>query len=162
MAPNNLDHYIDYSYHHSSKHDTSHHHLNVDDDVNDVENINLLLSLYTSITDNGQSGRKTDQTSDNHIGELKRRFLHIKYISAVLFILIVIVSVIYSRLYNIVYPNRVHSSNSIIPNLIWSDEFDGDSLDLSKWTYVNGNGCDVGLCGWGELVCVLLHLTILV
>ena len=36
------------------------------------------------------------------------------------------------------------------PTLIWSDEFDGDAVDLSKWTFVNGNGCDVGLCGWGE------------
>lgn len=37
-----------------------------------------------------------------------------------------------------------------IPKLIWSDEFDGDSLDLTKWSFVNGNGCDVGLCGWGK------------
>ena len=36
------------------------------------------------------------------------------------------------------------------PELIWSDEFDGDSVDLTKWTFVNGNGCDVGLCGWGN------------
>ncbi|KAL9182828.1 hypothetical protein ACHAXT_004107 [Thalassiosira profunda] len=36
------------------------------------------------------------------------------------------------------------------PTLIWSDEFDGDAVDLSKWTFVNGNGCDVGLCGWGN------------
>jgi hypothetical protein len=37
-----------------------------------------------------------------------------------------------------------------IPDLIWSDEFDGDQVDMTKWTFVNGNGCDVGLCGWGE------------
>ncbi len=37
-----------------------------------------------------------------------------------------------------------------IPNVIWRDEFDGDELDLDKWTFVNGNGCDVGLCGWGK------------
>ena len=37
-----------------------------------------------------------------------------------------------------------------IPNLIWSDEFDGDSIDFTKWSFVNGNGCDVGLCGWGK------------
>ena len=37
-----------------------------------------------------------------------------------------------------------------IPDLIWSDEFDGDHVDMTKWTFVNGNGCDVGLCGWGE------------
>lgn len=37
-----------------------------------------------------------------------------------------------------------------IPNLIWSDEFDGKLIDLTKWSFVNGNGCDVGLCGWGK------------
>ena len=166
MAPNNLDHYIDNSYQHSSKHDSSHHHLNVDNDVTDIENTNFLLSIYESITDNGQGRNKTKQTSGDYsicslIGELIGRFLHIKCISAVLFIiLIVIVSVIYSRL-STVYPNgNVDSSNidNNIPNLIWSDEFDGDTLDLSKWTYVNGNGCDVGLCGWGELYFVVLHL----
>ena len=160
MAPNNLDHYIDNSYQHSSKHDSSHHHLNVDNDVIDIENTNFFLSIYESITDIGQGRNKTKQMSGDYsicslVGELIRpQFLHIKCISAVLFIiLIVIVSVIYSRL-STVYPNgNVDSSNidNNIPNLIWSDEFDGDTLDLSKWTYVNGNGCDVGLCGWGEL-----------
>jgi hypothetical protein len=42
------------------------------------------------------------------------------------------------------------ASNNIL-GLIWSDEFDGDSLDLTKWSFVNGNGCDVGLCGWGKI-----------
>lgn len=44
----------------------------------------------------------------------------------------------------------VDTGKGIIPNVIWSDEFDGDELDLDKWTFVNGNGCDVGLCGWGK------------
>ena len=35
------------------------------------------------------------------------------------------------------------------PALIWSDEFDGTSLDLSKWAHQNGNGCP-DLCGWGN------------
>lgn len=35
-------------------------------------------------------------------------------------------------------------------NLVWSDEFDGTSLDLSKWSYQLGDGCDIGLCGWGN------------
>ena len=26
-----------------------------------------------------------------------------------------------------------------IPGLIWSDEFDGDQVDTTKWTFVNGN-----------------------
>lgn len=35
-------------------------------------------------------------------------------------------------------------------NLVWSDEFDGEVLDESNWTYELGNGCDIGLCGWGN------------
>ena len=34
--------------------------------------------------------------------------------------------------------------------LVWSDEFDGDSLDLTKWSYQHGNGQEVGLSGWGN------------
>ncbi|CAB9508829.1 glycoside hydrolase family 16 protein [Seminavis robusta] len=38
------------------------------------------------------------------------------------------------------------------PTLIWSDEFDGTELDLNKWSYMVGDGCDLGegLCGWGN------------
>jgi beta-glucanase (GH16 family) len=35
--------------------------------------------------------------------------------------------------------------------LIWSDEFDGDSLDLSKWNIETGTGAQYGLEGWGNL-----------
>lgn len=40
--------------------------------------------------------------------------------------------------------------------LVWSDEFDGSGntnaygLDLSKWEPMIGNGCDFGICGWGN------------
>ncbi len=34
--------------------------------------------------------------------------------------------------------------------LVWSDEFDGNSLDLSKWEHQTGNGCAINLCGWGN------------
>lgn len=34
-------------------------------------------------------------------------------------------------------------------NLIFQDEFNGTSLDLSKWNYDLGNGCP-SLCGWGN------------
>jgi beta-glucanase (GH16 family) len=34
--------------------------------------------------------------------------------------------------------------------LIWQDEFDETSLDLTKWTPTIGNGCSIGLCGWGN------------
>lgn len=35
--------------------------------------------------------------------------------------------------------------------LIWSDEFDVNGTpDPSKWTYDLGDGCDIGLCNWGN------------
>ncbi len=36
--------------------------------------------------------------------------------------------------------------------LVWSDEFDGDSVDDSKWSYDLGDGCQISpdLCGWGN------------
>nr|WP_299381323.1 glycoside hydrolase family 16 protein [Allomuricauda sp.] len=34
-------------------------------------------------------------------------------------------------------------------SLVWSDEFDGDSLDTGKWDYHLGTGCP-NLCGWGN------------
>ena len=47
--------------------------------------------------------------------------------------------------------------------LVWSDEFDGTSIDESKWSYDLGDGCDIEinpcyyelenpeyLCGWGN------------
>jgi beta-glucanase (GH16 family) len=36
------------------------------------------------------------------------------------------------------------------PTLLWSDEFDGNELDLTKWSYMVGDGCDQGICGWGN------------
>lgn len=36
------------------------------------------------------------------------------------------------------------------PDLIWSDEFDGDALNLDNWSYEIGDGCDRNLCGWGN------------
>lgn len=34
-------------------------------------------------------------------------------------------------------------------NLVWSDEFDGTTVDQSKWEAQIGNGCP-SLCGWGN------------
>ena len=34
-------------------------------------------------------------------------------------------------------------------SLVWSDEFDGDSLNIDDWTYAIGDGCP-DLCGWGN------------
>jgi beta-glucanase (GH16 family) len=33
--------------------------------------------------------------------------------------------------------------------LVWSDEFDSETLDESSWNYIEGNGCP-NLCGWGN------------
>ncbi len=34
--------------------------------------------------------------------------------------------------------------------LVWSDEFDGDVLDETKWSYQHGTGSQYGLWGWGN------------
>jgi beta-glucanase (GH16 family) len=34
--------------------------------------------------------------------------------------------------------------------LVWSDEFDGTALDGTKWSVMTGDGCDLGICGWGN------------
>lgn len=36
------------------------------------------------------------------------------------------------------------------PVPVWSDEFDGVLLDTTKWQALIGDGCDIGLCGWGN------------
>jgi beta-glucanase (GH16 family) len=40
-------------------------------------------------------------------------------------------------------------SAQCIGTLVWSDEFNGSSLDMTKWNYETGNGCPA-LCGWGN------------
>lgn len=46
----------------------------------------------------------------------------------------------------------VAGSSAVAANyeLVWADEFDGASLDLTKWSYMIGDGCDINLCGWGN------------
>lgn len=36
--------------------------------------------------------------------------------------------------------------------LVWSDEFDGNEIDTTKWSFDLGDGCQLGenLCGWGN------------
>jgi beta-glucanase (GH16 family) len=36
------------------------------------------------------------------------------------------------------------------PKLVWSDEFTGTALDLTKWSYQIGDGCDINVCQWGN------------
>jgi beta-glucanase (GH16 family) len=34
--------------------------------------------------------------------------------------------------------------------LVWSDEFNGNSLNQNDWSYEIGDGCSINLCGWGN------------
>ncbi len=34
--------------------------------------------------------------------------------------------------------------------LVWQDDFDGEDLDSGKWSVQVGDGCDLGICGWGN------------
>jgi beta-glucanase (GH16 family) len=35
-------------------------------------------------------------------------------------------------------------------NLVWADEFEGDQLDETKWSYMTGDGTEYGIPGWGN------------
>src|SRR3954469_23069193 len=47
-----------------------------------------------------------------------------------------------------------HASASVtsptIGALLWSEEFNGTTLNASVWTAYNGDGCQIGLCGYGN------------
>lgn len=36
--------------------------------------------------------------------------------------------------------------------MVWNDEFEGSDIDLNKWSFQIGDGCDISenLCGWGN------------
>ncbi len=38
----------------------------------------------------------------------------------------------------------------VIGKLLWSEEFNGTSLNTSRWNVVSGNGCESGNCGFGN------------
>ena len=43
------------------------------------------------------------------------------------------------------------SADPDIPfTLVWEENFDGDSLDTDIWNFELGDGCDLGICGWGN------------
>jgi len=41
-------------------------------------------------------------------------------------------------------------TNPAIGQLLWSEEFNGPSLDAGRWTATDGNGCQINLCGYGN------------
>lgn len=53
------------------------------------------------------------------------------------------------KLFTIIALLHAFISHSQNYQLVWSDEFNGNSVDLSKWAFQNGNGCP-SLCGWGN------------
>jgi len=36
------------------------------------------------------------------------------------------------------------------PQPVWSDEFNGSTLDTNYWQIMTGDGCSEGICGWGN------------
>lgn len=41
-------------------------------------------------------------------------------------------------------------TSPVIGKLLWSDEFNGATLDGKVWATYDGNGCQIGLCGYGN------------
>lgn len=41
-------------------------------------------------------------------------------------------------------------TNPVIGQLLWSEEFNGSSLNTGVWTASDGNGCQINLCGYGN------------
>nr|WP_229428897.1 glycoside hydrolase family 16 protein [Massilia sp. ST3] len=41
-------------------------------------------------------------------------------------------------------------TNPAIGQLLWSEEFNGTSLNTGAWTATDGNGCQINLCGYGN------------
>lgn len=47
-------------------------------------------------------------------------------------------------------PAQASVTNPAIGQLIWSEEFNGASLNTGTWTATDGNGCQINLCGYGN------------
>ena len=41
-------------------------------------------------------------------------------------------------------------TSPVIGKLLWSEEFNGTSLDSTVWSPYDGNGCQINLCGYGN------------
>jgi beta-glucanase (GH16 family) len=41
-------------------------------------------------------------------------------------------------------------TNPVIGKLLWAEEFNDATLNTARWTPTNGNGCEIGLCGFGN------------
>ena len=53
-------------------------------------------------------------------------------------------------------PDYIPTSGYTTPNtysgrtLIWQDEFNGTTVNTGNWNFEEGDGCDKGICGWGN------------
>lgn len=58
------------------------------------------------------------------------------------------IAIITSTLLVLLWPKDLMAQRNW--ELVWSDEFEGESLDLDKWSYQLGTGSSYGLINWGN------------
>ncbi|MDF2180131.1 family 16 glycosylhydrolase [Aliiglaciecola sp. CAU 1673] len=56
--------------------------------------------------------------------------------------------IIASGLLGMSLPASAQQCQNPVP--VWADEFNGNSVDTSKWEIMTGDGCSYGICGWGN------------
>ena len=141
MSPNNVNSYQ----HYSNK--SEHAPLTIDDrlDSNDSDGIEVIGVGRSSIHHQNQA---SDAKQEHTLSFKSHVILHT---CAVIIILVVMITALFIHQDqedgDVISSGQIQNVSS---NLIWSDEFDGDSIDLGKWTFVNEDGCQFGLCGWGK------------
>jgi beta-glucanase (GH16 family) len=47
-------------------------------------------------------------------------------------------------------PALTPAAGAQCPTEVWADEFSGSAVDTSKWSFLIGDGCSEGVCGWGN------------
>ena len=47
-------------------------------------------------------------------------------------------------------PVSASVTSPVIGTLLWSEEFNGAALNTTLWNTYDGNGCQIGLCGYGN------------
>jgi beta-glucanase (GH16 family) len=47
-------------------------------------------------------------------------------------------------------PVSASVTSPVIGTLLWSEEFNGTALNTTLWNTYDGNGCQIGLCGYGN------------
>ena len=47
-------------------------------------------------------------------------------------------------------PVSASVTSPVIGSLLWSEEFNGATLNTTLWNTYDGNGCQIGLCGYGN------------